>query len=361
MLPGGLFSTKYASDLAIIRTKTQWAFLAVLLVIFLLIVPLMSSDYWLTQFTKIAITIIVVLGLHILSGLCGLISIGQAGFVCVGAFTTAILVSHFDMNGWLCLPIAGLAAGLAGLVVGLPAFRLKMFYLAIATLAAYWIILWCFKFRKFADATGGFTGLDLSTHPLKLGGIDFTEDANLYILAVILVVIATFFAKNIQRTNTGRKFVAIRDNELAAEVAGISLFKNKLMAFFIGCAFAGVAGWLWAYSQQRVTPSDFRFDTSIFYMGMLVIGGWGSTTGVFLGAFFMEFMQILFSDFVAPELVEALPDRWSGSMYVVLRLVIGGLSIVLFMKYAPKGLDGIWQKFKLAYRLHPYSSWSGGS
>ncbi|MFO8009603.1 MAG: branched-chain amino acid ABC transporter permease [Dehalococcoidia bacterium] len=356
MLPGGLFGTKYASDLAIIRTKTQWFLLAVLLVVFIIIVPMMSTDYWLTQFTHIAITIIVVLGLHILAGLCGLISIGQAGFVCVGAFTTAILVSHWDFNGWLCLPIAALAGGLAGLFFGLPSFRLKMFYLAISTLAAYWIIIWAFKYRDISDVTGGFTGLDLSAHPLTLGGIDFSEDVNLYILAVILVVIGTFIAKNIQRSNTGRKFVAIRDNELAAEVSGVNLFKNKLLAFFIGCAFAGVAGWLWAYSQQRVTPSDFTLMDGIWYMGMIVIGGWGSTVGVFLGAFMLDFLGIMISDNLAPWIVDFVPDRWGAQMYVVLKLVLGGLGMVMFMKFVPNGLAGVWQKAKLSYRLYPYSS-----
>ncbi len=356
MLPGGLFSTKYKSEMAIIRTKTQWVMLAVVLFIFLAVIPWSANDYWLTQFTKIAITIIVVLGLHILSGCCGLVSIGQAGFMCVGAYTTAILVYHWDINGWVCLPIAGVAAGLAGMIFGLPSFRLKMFYLAMATLASYWIIIWAFKYRNISDVTGGFTGLDLSQHPLKLGGIDFTSDSNLYILGVILVIIATIIALNIQRTNTGRKFVAIRDNELAAEVSGISLFKNKLLACFIGCAFAGVAGWLWAYSQQRVTPSDFTLMDSIFFMGMLVIGGWGKIGGVFLGAAFLEFMGIINSDFIAPELVEIVPDRYASTMYVVLRLVLGGMAIVMFMKYVPKGLDGLWQRFKMFYRLYPYSS-----
>ena len=356
MLPGGLFSTKYASELVVIRTKTQWVLLALILFVFLAIIPWSANDYWLTQFTKISITIIVVLGLHILSGLGGLISIGQAGFMCVGGYTTAILVHHWDLNGWLCLPIAALAAGLAGLIVGLPAFRLKMFYLAIATLAAYWIIIWVFKYRNISSVTGGFTGLGLSDHPLMLGGIDFTTDSNLYILSVVLVIIATIFALNIQRSNTGRKFVAIRDNELAAEVSGISLFKHKLLAFFIGCAFAGVAGWLWAYSQQRVTPSDFTLMDSIFYMGMLVIGGWGSIAGVFFGAAFLEFLGIVTSDFLAPAIVEVAPERYASTMYVVLRLVLGGLGIIMFMVYAPNGLNGLWQKFKMFYRLYPYSS-----
>ena len=325
MLPSGVFSSKYASELAVLRTKTQWVLL-LLVIAALLTIPLYASAYWLTQLTLICITAIVVFGLHILAGLCGLISIGQAGLMAVGAYTVAILTTRYDVNGWLCLPLSALAAGLVGVLVGLPSFRLKLFYLAISTLAAQEIIIWVLRYRSFWDVTGGFTGLQME--PLTLGSIDFGEDGNLYLLAAVLAIIAAFVTVNIQRSNTGRIFVAIRDNELAAEVAGISLFRNKLLAFFIASAFAGVAGWLWAYSQLRVNPSQFNFGDSIFYMGMIIIGGLGNISGVFLGVFFIEFMEIINSDYLAPFAVDHLPTRWSAQIHVALRYILGGAGVI---------------------------------
>ncbi len=351
MLPGGVFSTRYDSDLAILRTRMQWLLLGLGLVL-LFTLPLVASSYWLTWLTKLGIVIVAVLGLHILSGLCGQISIGHAAFIGVGAYTVAILTAQVGLNSWLCLPICGLSAGLVGLVFGLPCFRLKGFYLAISTLAASYIIIWCFQ--HFSSVTGGYTGLPLD--PLRLGPIDLRARAPFYCLTMAVMVIAAFFAKNIQRTSTGRAFVAIRDNELAAEVNGIPVFRYKMLAFFIGCVFAGVAGWLWAFSQLRVTPDQFRLYDSMLYVGMLIIGGWGSVTGVFFGAVFLRLLEVIV-DYTAPPLAEAFPGL-AQQINVSLGLILLGLVIVLFMVLEPRGLYSRWEKFKAYYRLYPYSYWS---
>jgi len=356
VLPGGVFNTKYASDMAIMRTKTQWFWLALALIVVLAVVPLIASNYWLTWFTLLAITIVAVLGLHILTGLCGLFSIGHAAFMGVGAYTVAILTTRYDVNGWLCLPLSALGAGLVGVFFGLPSFRLKMFYLAITTLAGHEIIMWLLGgYQPFWGVTGGFEGLRMGD--LTLGGIDFTDRGNLYILAAVIMVLATFVAKNIQRSSSGRAFVAIRDNELAAEVSGIAIFRYKLLAFFVGCAFAGVAGWLFAYSQTSVKAGQFVLLDSLWYVGMLIIGGWGSTTGVFLGATFLRLLEILNSDYLAPALAEVVPSAWAGSIHVAFTLILVGVIIILFMRFQKRGLYGLWEKFKTYYRLHPYSYW----
>jgi branched-chain amino acid transport system permease protein len=350
MLPGGVYSTKYESDLAILRTRTQWLLLGLGLVL-LFTVPLFANFYWLSWLTRLGITIVAVLGLHILSGLCGQISIGHAAFMGVGAYTVAILTAQVGLNSWLCLPICGLSAGLVGLLFGLPCFRLKGFYLAISTLAASYIIIWCIQ--HFGSLTGGFMGLPLD--PLKLGPIDLGSRAAFYCVTMAVMVIAAFFAKNIQRTAAGRAFVAIRDNELAAEVSGIPVFRYKMLAFFIGCIFAGVAGWLWAYSQLRVNPDQFRLYDSMWYVGMLIIGGWGSVTGVFLGAVFLRLLEV-FVDQVAPPLASAFPSL-ENQIYVSFGLILFGLVIILFMVLQPRGLYYRWEKFKAYYRLHPYAYW----
>jgi len=342
MLPGGVFNQSYAKDVAIVRTKTQWLILFAALA-FMFLIPVFANDYWLGWLTKLCITIVAVLGLHILTGLCGQFSIGHAAFVGVGAYTAAILTTKYGVSGWLCLPISALVTGSVGLLFGLPCFRLKGFYLAVSTLAASFIIIWCM--RHFATWTGGLEGLDVVT--LKIGAADLSYNQPAYWLAAAVLVVATYCAKNIQRTSVGRAFVAIRDNELAAEVNGISVFRYKMLAFFISCLFAGVAGWLWANTQMRVTPDQFRLNDSIWYFGMLVIGGIGSTSGVFFGAVSLRALQVTI-DQVAPMIQ-------SVQLVIALNLVVFSGVIVLFLLFVPRGITSLWEKLKLQYRLHPFS------
>jgi len=302
----------------------------------------------------LGITVIAVLGLHILTGLCGQFSIAQAAFMAVGAYTVAILATDYGINGWLCLPLSGLAAGTVGLIFGLPCFRLKGFYLAISTLAASYIIIWVIEYAR--GITGGYAGLGLE--PLRLGSIDFSTTSSFFVLTAIIMIVATIAAKNIQRTATGRAFVAIRDNELAAEVSGIPIFRYKMLAFFIGCVFAGIAGWLWAHSQLRVSPGQFRIMDSMWYVGMLIIGGWGSTAGVYMGAAFLRLLEMALSDYINPLLVDILPDAMTTQIHVAMGLIVFGLVIMLFMVFEPRGLYYRWEKLKTYYRMHPYSYWS---
>ncbi len=356
MLPGGLFNTRYESDMAIMRTRTQWVLLALGTAV-LFSIPLFASSYWVSWLSMLGITIVAVLGLHVLTGLCGQFSIGHAAFMAVGAYAVAILTVRSGWNGWLCLPISGLSAGVVGLLFGLPCFRLRGFYLAISTLAASFIILWFVE--HYTSVTGGYSGLGLE--PLRLGPIDFANRNAFYALTMVIMIVATFFAKNIQRTAAGRAFVAIRDNELAAEVSGIAIFRYKMLAFFIGCVFAGLAGWLWAYSQLRVNPNQFELMNSMWYVGMLIIGGWGSTAGVYMGATFLGLLEVMLNDYINPFLVDNLPADWARQLPVAMGLIVFGLVIVLFMMFQPRGLYYRWEKFKTYYRLQPYSYWGGRS
>jgi branched-chain amino acid transport system permease protein len=342
MLPSGLFATKYEADMAILRTKTQWALLAAAIVC-LFAMPFVLDDYWVTWITGLSAVILAVLGLHILTGLCGVFSIGQAAFMGVGAYTTAILAGKYGVPGLACLPIAALSAGVVGVFFGLPAFRLKGFYIAIASLAANFIILW--TIRYFDDWTGGDGGMGVD--PLRVGGFQFTSRWSIYMVAITLAIIGTFLAKNIQRMPIGRAFVAIRDNELAAEVGGIDIFRYKMLAFFIGSMYAGVAGWLLAYSQFWITPDQYQINNSIWYFGMLAIGGMGSTTGVFLGVGFLKVLE---------QLIDEVTKRLDmADLNVALSLVGFAVVILAFLILEPGGLYSRWQKLKTYYRLRPYS------
>lgn len=342
MLPGGVFDQSYATDMAIVRTRTQWLILFGALAC-LFLTPLVAHDYWLGWLTKLFITIIAVLGLHVLTGLCGQFSIGHAAFVGVGAYAVAILSTKYGISGWWCLPISAIGTGIVGLVFALPCFRLKGFYLAVSTLAASFIIVWCFRY--FSSMTGGLEGLDVA--PLKIGNADLTYSRPAYWLAAVIMVAATYFAKSLQRTATGRAFVAVRDNELAAEVNGISVFRYKLLAFFISCLFAGVAGWLMANTQMRVNPDQFRLNDSIWFFGMLVIGGMGSTAGVFFGVVALRLLQVIID--------EIAPILNSVQLVLALNLLVFSGVIVIFLLFAPRGIAYLWEKFKIQYRLHPFS------
>ena len=333
--------------MAFLRTKTQWS-LMIIAAIFLLTVPLFASPYWLSWLTRVASVIVAVLGLHVLTGMTGLFSIGHAAFIAVGSYTTAILVGH-GVSGWACLPLSALSAGVIGMFFGLPCFRLKGFYLAIATLAAHFIIIWCLT--HFTDVTGGFLGLPVPA--LSLGGIDLGSYGAAYILSLVVMAAATVFVINLERTSVGRCFAAIRDNELAAEVSGISLFRYKMLAFFIACIFAGVAGWMWAHAQLRVNPEQFRLYDSIWYIGMIIVGGMGRTSGVFFGVIFIKSLEVLI-DYVAPVVGEWIPSL-ATQVHVSMSLMLYSGIIVAFLIMQPRGLWAVWHKLKTHYRLHPYS------
>ncbi|GAG71648.1 unnamed protein product, partial [marine sediment metagenome] len=176
---------------------------------------------------------------------------------------------HSWMSPWLTLPLAGIVAGLVGLVFGAPSLRIKGFYLAMSTIAAQFVLLWLIKrYTELAPHVGGTNPIPVDVP--TLGGIDFSNYQWLYCLTVLLVILMTFFVKNLQRTNIGRTFIAIRDNDLAAEVMGVNLWRYKLIAFFIGCFYAGIAGWLWAHSMWSISPGQFELPPSIWALGMLI-------------------------------------------------------------------------------------------
>jgi len=321
------------------------------LLVFLFTVPLYLSDYWLSKVIPWSIFAIAVLGLHILTGLCGLFSIGQAAFMAVGAYTAAMFTTKFGLSGWASLPLAGIFAGVVGLIFGTPSMRIKGFYLAMATIAAQFIIMWLIGDSEWL---GGQSGISLK--PLKLGGINFSGiscPGNFYFLAITLLVIMTFFAKNLQRSKTGRTFIAIRDNELAAEVMGINLFRYKLLAFFIGCFFAGIAGWLWAFSQLRISPAQFSLGDSVWYLGMLVVGGLGSTTGALFGTAGIESLDELVN-YLGRRAYESFPSLGAQFAHGA-GLIVFGLVVILFMIFEPRGIHHRWESIKTSYRFYPYS------
>jgi branched-chain amino acid transport system permease protein len=347
-LPAGVRSFNYGQDMAIFRTKTHW-FLFLMMLVVLFAMPMFLANYWLSVANLIMITIIAATGLNILTGYCGQLSIGHAGFMAVGAYTSAILTRTFDLPfpvGFLC---AGIMAGLVGMLFGISSLRVKGFYLAISSLAAQFIIIWVIG--HWDSVTGGTNGLPVS--PAKIAGLALSSQSDKFYLILLVTIMAIFVAKNLSRTRTGRAFVAIRDNDLAAEVMGISPFRYKLLAFFIGCFFAGIAGSLFAHWTGYINPESFPFTNSILYVGMIIIGGLGTTIGPIFGVIFIQLLNVLVTH-ISPALRAAFPSLSSGFVVGIAPMLFG-LAIILFLIFEPRGLAHRWQLFKASYRLWPFS------
>jgi branched-chain amino acid transport system permease protein len=346
-LPAGVRNFSYAKDMAIFRTKTHWALLLLLFIV-LFTSPLYLGNHWLNVANFIGITIIAATGLNILTGYCGQLSIGHAGFIAVGAYTSAVLTSRFELPFLVALICAGLLSGLVGMLFGIPSVRVKGFYLAISTIAAQIIIIWVIN--HWTSITGGFNGLPVPE--AKIASITFDSQGEYFYLIIAVTILVIFFAKNLARTRPGRAFVAIRDNDLAAEVMGVNLFHYKLLAFFIGCFLAGIAGSLMAHWIGFLSAENFHITDSILYIGILIIGGMGTTVGPIFGVIFIRLLEKGIS-FIAPTL-ESTFDLPAGFTTGIGPMVFG-LVIILFLILQPRGLAHRWQLFKASYRLWPFS------
>jgi branched-chain amino acid transport system permease protein len=348
-LPCGTRNYNYAEDMAIVRTRTQWGlFIAFLVLLFA--APLYLDNYWLGVCSLIGITLIAATGLNLLVGYCGQLSIGHAGFIAVGAYTSAVLTNRFELPFLVGFISAGLLAGLVGIIFGLPSVRVKGFYLAITTIAAQFIIIWVINHWGI---TGGFLGIRVPQ--ASIAGFEFSTRSSQFYLVTVIAVVSVFLAKNLARTKVGRAFIAIRDNDLAAQVMGVNLLYYKLLAFFVGCFLAGIAGSLLAHAYYGFLNAEyFSFKDSILYIGMIIIGGLGTTIGPIFGVVFIIVLQQLLTVNLVPFLESTFTMFPSGFASGVTPMLFG-LVIVLFLILEPRGLAHRWALFKAAYRLWPFS------
>jgi branched-chain amino acid transport system permease protein len=341
-LPCGTFNENYNQDNAIIRTRAHliWCSLGAAFCLFILF---FGSTYIIHFATLVCIMIIASLGLQVLTGYAGQFSIAHAAFMAVGAYTSAILSSHgFPL--YLSLPAAALVAGFVGMVFGLPSLRIKGFYLLMATFAAQFLIMYIIT--HWQSVTKGEFG-----HPAPSP----IESEHGYFIMVLLCLIAfTIGTKNILRSKAGRAFVAVNNNDLAAEVMGINLFRYKLLAFFISCLYAGFAGGLYAHFYRMVMPEAFSLHLSMWFLGYLLVGGLGSVPGAFFGVILImgldEGLTQGFSIITSlyPEVTRFLAP---------LRQVVFGMVVMLFLLFEPRGIANTWTKSKHYAHLWPYPYW----
>jgi branched-chain amino acid transport system permease protein len=269
----------------------------------------------------------------------------HVGFMAVGAYVSAILTAKLGWSFCAALPCAALAAGIAGLIFGLPSLKIKGFYLIMATIAAHFIIVWLIL--QLYHVTGGPDGLPV---PNQDRGFVLKSKASYFYLVMAFTVLSTLVANNIVRTRAGRAFVAVRDNDLAAEVMGISLWSYKLQAFFIGCVYAGVGGVLLVHYYAFASVDQFPFMDSVWYLGMLIVGGMGSTSGAIMGAISLKLLDELVT-IVGPILSAAVAAQAAASLALITR----GLVIILFLIFEPRGLAHRWGIIKAYFRLWPFS------
>lgn len=346
--PCGTFDETYAQDMAVVRTLYRKVLLGSLFLCLFLLIPLLADNYFLSVMNIIGITVIAMMGLNILTGYCGLISVGHAAFIAIGAYASAALSYHLGFPFLATLPGALLATAILGFIVGLPSLRIKGFYVAVSTLAAHYIVIWLLLHG--GEITKGVWGLPCE-NPVILGYTLKTE-RSIYFLIMGLAVVSTMLAFNLVRSRFGRALVAVRDNDIAAEFMGLNVFKVKLLAFIISSMYAGLAGWLQAHYLGMITIEQFPLMDSIWYLGMLIVGGMGSITGAIFGAFTLRLLAqavISISPFVG-KLVPAL----SGSSVAGITQVLFGLVILFFLVVEPRGLNHRWQVTLASFRLWPF-------
>ena len=342
----GEFHTSYAADMAIFDTRRGRHALAVFLVA-LFTVPFFATSYWLDVLNRAAIAVIAAMGLNILTGFTGQISLGNAAFLAVGAYATAFLAGH-GVPFLVACPLSGLIAAIAGMVFGIPSLRLKGLYLAMATLAAHFIVE--FTAVHWESVTGGVAGISIPSP--SIGPLHFGDDRRLFFLIVPAAIAHLWFAKNLFRTRVGTAFVAIRDQDISAEVMGVTVFRHKLLSFAVSSFYVGVAGSLLAYQARIISPENFPLALAIDYLGMIIIGGLGSVLGSVLGAVFLTLL---------PEFLRILTGALSGSypqliqLFTPLKLGVFGLTIVLFLVFEPDGLADLWRRTRNWFRLYPFS------
>jgi len=337
----------YRQDLRIFPSPAAKISLA-LLFLFLLVLPYFGGTYLVFVACVCGVSVIGALGLNILTGYTGQISLGHAGFMGIGAYTAAVLAAKAGFPFWAALPLAGALAAIAGLVVGVPALRLKGLYLVVTTLAFQFIIEHViYHWESLTQSDKG-----ISVPPAELFGWKLDSYESFYYVILVLAVATAVFTKNLAMSRTGRAFVAVRDRDIAAEIIGVNLAKYKIMAFMVSSFIAGLAGALYAYLLGLIGPDHFTFHQSVLYIAMIIVGGMGTVLGSIVGAVFMVLL---------PEVINAISGP-IASAYPVLSPRIGavavmvyGFVIIFFLLFEPDGLFGIWIKLKRYWKPWPFS------
>jgi branched-chain amino acid transport system permease protein len=350
----GQFKSSYAEDQQIFPIRQDRIGVALLLVVAFVVVPLVGNQYWLGAIlTPFLIFALAALGLNILTGYAGQLSLGTAAFMAVGAFMAYNFVLRMPWLGVIpSFILAGLCAALVGIVFGLPSLRIKGFYLAVATLACQFFVLWVIQ--RWGWITNYSASGVITAQTITFLGYPIVTPQAKYLFTLGIVVVMALLAKNLMRSETGRAFMAVRDMDVAASVIGIPMMKTKLLAFAISSFYCGVAGALYTYTYLgTVEPEAFTLDLSFRVLFMIIIGGVGSILGSFLGAAFITLFPIMLnvaSGWLSHGLGVEIPHALISNLELI---IFGGL-IIFFLIVEPNGLARLWQIAKEKLRLWPF-------
>jgi branched-chain amino acid transport system permease protein len=348
----GVLKTTYEADMALYPLPIARWTVAALAVVFFLVIPLTLHEYFLSVANLVWIAVIGALGLNILVGYTGQVSIGHGAFMSVGAYTAANLANRLGSPWPVNLLAGGLMAALIGAIVGIPSLRIKGLYLAIATLAGQLIIEWTINHVTFIS--GGVQASIEVARP-RLGSMVLNTQRDMYYFLLVFVVLAIVGTLNLIRSRVGRAFIAIRDQDIAAEIIGINIFRYKLLAFAISSFYAGVTGVLYTYFLGIANYEQFQLGVSIDYLAMIIIGGLGSVLGSIFGAIFVTLlpigiryaMEAFGGIFFSPQTVLNLIPN--------LRLMLFGALIIGFLIVEPEGLNRLWRNIRSYFRVWPFA------
>lgn len=360
-LPCGDYHQNYVQDQAWFQTKFIKGKMILLALCLFVFIPLLADDYWLSVCNTIGYTILGALGVQLLIGFCGQVTLGHAAFIAVGAYTSTLLILEFPwpqflLNIGLAYPIsifvAGLVAGIWSVLFGLPSAKVKGFYLILTTMAAQFITVDFIITQYVAQIGGRGQAFSLPPGTIKIGPWVIDNDIKVYFMMIVLVIICVIGMANLLRTRAGRAWVAIRDNDISAEVMGINVVQYKLMAFFVAGFIGGIAGAFWISNLAAISPEHFPWFWSLWLVGVILIGGVGSIHGAVFGSIFMVVVIELLQLAIMP-LADTYPKLLMDFLFI--KEAAFGLAICAFMIFEPNGLAYRWWQIKNYFNLWPFS------
>lgn len=350
----GQFKTSYVADSQIFPIRQDRIAVCSLLVVAFGILPWIASEYWLTAIlVPFLVFSLAALGLNLLTGYAGQLSLGTAAFMAVGAYASYNFQLRIEgMPILASFALGGVCAALVGIAFGLPSLRIKGFYLAVATLAAQFFVLWVLT--KFPWLSNNSSSGVITAQKISVFGVDVDTPVRKYLFVLGVVTLMALIAKNLVRSHIGRAWMAVRDMDVAAEVIGIPLMRVKLLAFAVSSFYCGVAGALYAYCYLgSVEPDGFSLDLSFRILFMIIIGGVGSILGSFLGAAFILLLPILL-DSTLPTIATFLHLPFTNATVSHIQLMVFGGLIIFFLIAEPHGLARLWQIAKEKLRIWPF-------
>jgi len=360
-LPCGEYHQNYREDHAWWQTKFIKGKMVLMMLVLFIGIPYLSDSYWLSVCNQIGYTVLGALGVQLLIGFCGQVTLGHAAFLAVGAYTSTLLILEFPwpkllLDLGLAYPIsiliAAIVAGIWSVLFGLPSAKVKGFYLILTTMAAQFITV-DFVITQYLSQIGG-RGQAFSLPPgtIKIGPWVIDSDLKIYYMMLVLVILLTALVLNLLRSRVGRAWVAIRDNDISAEVMGINVVQYKLFAFFVAGFIGGVAGAFWISNLAAISPEHFPWFWSLWLVGVILIGGVGSIHGTIFGSIFMVVVMELLQMAVIP-LASSYPKLLMDFLFI--KEAAFGLAICAFMIFEPNGLAYRWWQAKNYFNLWPFS------